>query len=117
MSVSPTISTKGATGQIAASCATPQAQLIINGKVVPTGPRADRVASMDDPFVTPTRGIETVSPSAACESATVDSRELQVNITPTPTGFTPRADRLAEVVSADNAQAVYPPQACIFVAK
>jgi hypothetical protein len=117
MSDSPISSSASATEQKVASRPTTQAPLIINGKAVPTAPRAHRVGTMDDPFVTPTRGIETVSLSAARESATGVSREQQAHVTPTPAGFTPRPDRLAEVISADNAQAVYPPQACVFVAK
>lgn len=43
--------------------------------------------------------------------------ESEVNTTPTVTGFTPRADRLAETLSAENAQGRLPPPCCIFVAK
>lgn len=85
--------------------------------VVPTGPRAERLGTSGDPFVTPTRGIEIASPSRPRDSAPAAGSELQAHVTPTPSGFTPRADRLAEVISADNAQAIYPPQACVFVAK
>lgn len=76
---------------------------------VPTGPRAERLIDRDDPFVTPPRGVE-----ASVASATSGP---EANVTPTAMGFTPRPDRLAETVSAANAQAVYPPQACVFVAK
>ena len=88
----------------------------MSGMPIPTGPRADRVAG-ENPFLTPTRGIQSGSPFTTGGSGTVVGSEAEVDTTPTPTAFTPRADRLAETVSADNAQAVYPPQACIFVAK
>jgi hypothetical protein len=117
MSDSPASQDKSATEHTVGSCTTPQRQLIINGKAVPTGPRAHRVGTMDDPFVTPTRGIETSSLSATRKSATMAGREQELNLTPTPAGFTPRADRLAEILTADNAQGILPPQACIFVAK
>ena len=117
MSDSPASQSKSTTDHTVGSCRTPQGRLIINGKAVPTGPRAHRVGTMDDPFVTPPRGIETSSLSAARQSAAMVGRDQQVHVTPTPAGFTPRADRLAEAVSADNAQALLPPQACIFIAK
>ncbi len=85
--------------------------------VVPTGPRAERVSTANDPFVTPTRGIENSNAVAAREPGTAAVSGPEVNTTPTATGFTPRADRLAETLSADNAQARLPPQACVFVAK
>jgi hypothetical protein len=91
--------------------------LIINGIAVPTGPRAERLAMADDPFVTPPRGIEVGTPVGVRGASTACVSRAEVNVTPTPTGFTPRPDRLAETVSADNAQGVYPPQACVFVAK
>lgn len=117
LSDSPTLSTKSNLEQPSTDSRATQEPLIINGMVVPTGPRAERLGTSGDPFVTPTRGIEIGSPSRPRDSATVASSELQAHVTPTPSGFTPRADRLAEVVSADNAQAIYPPQACVFVAK
>jgi hypothetical protein len=95
-----------------------QAPFIINGMVVPTGPRADRASSVEDPFVTPNRGIETNTSAAMSESSTAAGSEPQAaNSTPTATGFTPRPDRLAEPLSAANAQAVFAPQACVFLAK
>ncbi|KAF7503553.1 hypothetical protein GJ744_003626 [Endocarpon pusillum] len=116
LSDSPTLSAKSNLEQTSKDSPATQEPLIINGMVVPTGPRAERVGTSADPFVTPTRGIETSSPSRPRDSATVAGSELQAHITPTPSGFTPRPDRLAEVITADNAQAIYPPQACIFVA-
>ena len=117
LSDSPTLSTKSNLEQTSTGSPATQEPLIINGMVVPTGPRAERVGISADPFVTPTRGIEIGSPPRPRDSATVASSEPQAHMTPTPSGFTPRADRLAEVISADNAQAIYPPQACVFVAK
>lgn len=71
--------------------------LVVNGVAVPIGPRADRMAA-ESAFVTPPRRIEGVSSAEARR-------------------FTPRPDRLAEPLSAANAQALLPPQACVFVAK
>ena len=89
---------------------------MINGVAVPTGPRAER-ASAEDPFVTPPRGIESDTSAAAREADTATTSGPEAITSPVPTGFTPRPDRLAEPLSADNAQAVLPPQACVFVAK
>ncbi len=94
-----------------------QAPLTINGVAVPTGPRAERVISSEDPFVTPPRGIEANTPSAAREAGTTATSGPEAITSDSATGFTPRPDRLAEPLSADNAQAVLPPQACVFVAK
>ena len=88
-----------------------QAPLIINGKAVPTGPRAQRVSAKENPLLTPPRGNETAA------EAMPATAEPEATTTPTATGFTPRPDRLAEPISAENAQAVFTPQACVFVAK
>ena len=91
--------------------------LIVNGVAVPVSPRADRVTAAEDPFVTPPRGIEGGFPADARRTDTAAATEREDKITPNATGFTPRPDRLAEPLSAANAQALLPPQACVFVAK
>lgn len=96
------------------------APLMINGVAVPTGPRAERYPGEDPfvtPFVTPPRGIEMDVPSAAREADSIATSGPEAITSPAATGFTPRPDRLAEPLSADNAQAILPPQACVFVAK
>jgi hypothetical protein len=89
--------------------------------LVPVGPRADRESAAEDPFVTPPRGIEASTPAAPREPPMAPATEPEMNVTPTApattTGFTPRPDRLAEPLSADNAQGRLRPQHCIFVAK
>lgn len=90
-----------------------QAPLIINGKAVPTAPRADRVSIKENPLVTPPPGIDSAAPMGR---PAVSGPEANTTPTPTGSGFTPRPDRLAEPLSAENAQAVFSPQACIFVA-
>jgi hypothetical protein len=97
--------------------ASSQAPMIINGRVVPTGPRALRATTTDDPFVTPPRGIGSGPSTPAREPLTTTGSMAEGNATPTASGFTPRADRLAEPITAENAQAIFLPQACVFVAK
>ncbi len=84
-----------------------------------------RNSQAEDPFVSPTRVPER---SSSVDPQTTPSHRVQVNTstpvpnkqsdTPTQTSsFTPREDRVGQEISVDNAQAILPPNACVFVAK
>lgn len=96
----------------------------------------------DDPFTSQNRrvsdppnhvrGYSDISSQTSSQTPTarLDEQEPSGEITPesskkgpettgdpsTPP-FSPRGDRIGQMPSADNAQAIYPPEACVFVAK
>jgi hypothetical protein len=71
-------------------------------------------SAIEDPFVT----VEGEPPSSTQEEVTAPvSASPVAQPEAAATWFTPRADRLAETLSADNAQARLDPHACVFVAK
>jgi hypothetical protein len=90
-----------------------------------------RGSQAEDPFVSPTHGHE--RPSSLGLQETPSRRSETDTGTPTPTGqsvtpthdtcvlnnktFTPREDRAGQQISVENAQAMLPPTACVFVAK
>lgn len=64
-------------------------------------------------------------PDASCHNETGDEEEddafshdsHESKTRGSATKFRPRGDRTAQEISSDNAQAVLPPPACVFVAK
>ena len=63
--------------------------------------------------ITPTAEAGLASPIASTPSPNIPD-----NLQTSPeTPFTPREDRIGQPVSSENAQALNPPDACIFVAK
>ncbi|KAI9655807.1 MAG: hypothetical protein M1821_005242 [Bathelium mastoideum] len=86
-------------------------------------------SEMDDPFTSPVHRGKDRSQKAAVNSraraqslngsnaAGLDSTEPVAQNTPILCSpFSPREDRIGQEPSADNAQALYPPDACVFVA-
>lgn len=88
-----------------------------------------RDSEADDPFAimtTPTRRTRSanVTPSKrglttlSAHTTPTSGNRGSVKITKeTPSKHTPRPDRMIEELSADNAQGLLPPNACVFVAK
>jgi hypothetical protein len=69
----------------------------------------------EDPFVTSTApGL--ISASGKCPWCR-DSKEGNLIVIASPVTFRPRDDRIGLELSPDNAQAILPPNACVFVAK
>ena len=87
----------------------------------------DSTSAMDDPFTSTTSSDKDKSSKSSCDSAFTaplvrgvssasgDAGAIQAESTSSP--FSPREDRIGQQPSADNAQALYPPDACVFVAK
>ena len=80
-------------------------------------------SAMDDPFTSPAFHGSSHSPQPSLDSS-APPRALDEDTTDAPQAktalsspFSPREDRLGQQPSADNAQALYPPDACVFVAK
>lgn len=88
-----------------------------------------RDSEADDPFAittTPTRRTRSanVTPSKrglvtlSAHTTPSSGNRGSVKVTKeTPSKHTPRPDRMIEELSADNAQGLLPPDACVFVAK
>jgi len=72
-------------------------------------------ASSQGPQDTPSRRAkkDTSTPNTAAQP---DTQDQDTGFPATPS-FTPRQDRVGQEISVDNAQAVLPPLACVFVAK
>lgn len=87
-----------------------------------------RESQAEDPFISPSRkdaaqdSNETPTPHAKVQLIT--STPIESSKTPDhkcamarAAQFTPREDRVGQAISVDNAQAMFPPTACVFVAK
>lgn len=69
----------------------------------------------EDPFVTSSNTVLAPGRGKLCQIRT--AKEANLIVAASPIAFRPRDDRIGLELSPDNAQAILPPNACVFVAK